>query len=162
MPTKSSRRAILAVARSEEEIFPAGRRLIRLHDADALPVPSRRRKRQRKPNDRPMTQEERDALEFEAIKVEFNWSNDEWAALWLPWVRVAAIYVRGDQDKLKELMADLVKEGNAPNLLEGLTRTKLHLEALYDLVQAALMRSFLMIERLGYSPDNPPPESRVN
>jgi hypothetical protein len=26
----------------------------------------------------------------------------------------------------------------------------------------ALMRSFVAIERLGYSPDNPPPDSRVN
>jgi hypothetical protein len=134
---------------------------IDIPDAGTLPVIPRR-KRRKKPSDRPMTQEERDALQFEAIKAEFDWSNDEWAATWLPWVRLAAIHVAGDQNKLKELMAEFVKAGEAGNTLEGLTRTKVHLEALTKLIDAALTRTFLVLERLGYSPDNPPPDSRVN
>jgi hypothetical protein len=109
-----------------------------------------------------MTQEERDALQFEAIKAEFDWSNDDWAATWLPWVRLAAIHVAGNQDKLKELMAGFVKDGEAENILEGLTRTRLHLESLHRLVDTALGRSFLVLERLGYSPDNLPPDGRVH
>jgi hypothetical protein len=93
---------------------------IKIPDADGLPITSRRRKRRH----RSMTQTERDALQFEAIKAEFGWSNDEWAATWLPWVRVAAVHVTGDHDKLKELMADFVKDGEASNVLEGLSRTK--------------------------------------
>jgi hypothetical protein len=62
---------------------------IDIPDSDALPVASRRKRRKR-PSDRPMTQEERNALNFEAIKAEFDWSNDEWAEMWLPWVRIAA------------------------------------------------------------------------
>jgi hypothetical protein len=46
--------------------------------------------------------------------------------------------------------------------LEGLTRTKKHLDALSKLMQAALTRMFLVIEEFGYSPGNPPPDSRVN
>jgi hypothetical protein len=129
-------------------------------DSNALPIT--RRKRPKKSNKRVMTQEARDAMQFNAIKAEFDWSNDDWASTWLPWVRVAAVHVGGDQDKLKDLMADFVKDGEAANILEGLTRTKMHLEALYKLVDAALMRSFLVLERLSYSPDNPPPDSRAN
>jgi hypothetical protein len=135
---------------------------IEIPDADGLPITSRRRKRRHRPGDRPMTQAERNALQFEAIKAEFDWSNDEWATTWLPWVRVAAVHVAGDHDKLKKLMADFVKDGEASNLLEGLSRTKKHLVALAKLIDTALSRSFLVLERLGYSPDNPPPETRVN
>jgi hypothetical protein len=131
---------------------------IKIPDADGLPITSRRRKRRH----RSMTQTERDALQFEAIKAEFGWSNDEWAATWLPWVRVAAVHVAGDHDKLKKLMADFVKDGEASNVLEGLSRTKEHLVALAELIDTALSRSFLVLERLGYSADNPPPETRVN
>jgi hypothetical protein len=63
---------------------------------------------------------------------------------------LAAVHVAGDQDRLKELMRELVSAGEAPNLLEGLTRTKKHLEALEKLIDVALVRSFLVLERLGY------------
>ena len=110
----------------------------------------------------PATQEERDAQQLVAIKAEFDWTNEQWSETWLPWVRVAGVQVGRDQDRLQETMRDLVAAGEAPNVLEGLTRTKQHLEALEKLIDAALMRSFLVLERLGYSPDNPPPNSRMN
>jgi hypothetical protein len=47
-------------------------------------------------------------------------------------------------------MREIVTAGEAPNILEGLTRTKKHLEALEKLIDAALARSFLILERLGY------------
>ena len=99
---------------------------------------------------------------MKAIRADFDWSNEHWATTWLPWVRIAAFQVNCDQDRLKEGMATLVKVGEAPNVLEGLTRTKMHLEALIKLIQNAETRSFLVLERLGYSPDNPPPDSRMN
>jgi hypothetical protein len=134
---------------------------IDIPDASTLPIAAPRKKR-KKAIKQPMTQQERDALQFEAIRAEFDWSNDEWAATWLPWVRLAAIHVACDQEKLKGSMAEFVKDGGAGNTLEGLTRTKMHLEALRKLVEAALNRSFLVLERLGYSPDNPPPDGRVH
>src|ERR1700683_422844 len=117
---------------------------IEIPDSDALPI--NRRKSRRRPKQAPATQAERDALEIVAIKAEFDWSNDEWAETWLPWIRVAAMQVGGDQDRLKDGMRRLVKSGEAPNVLEGLTRTKMHLEALHKLVDAALTRSFLVLE----------------
>jgi hypothetical protein len=30
------------------------------------------------------TQEERDAMRFQAIKANFDWSNEEWASTWPP------------------------------------------------------------------------------
>jgi hypothetical protein len=101
---------------------------IDIPDSAALHVASRRKRRKKKPDNRPMTQEERDALQFEAIKAEFDWSNDDWAAMWLPWVRVAAVYVGGDQDRTKEVWRAHALAGEAPNILEGLTLTRRHLE----------------------------------
>ena len=67
-----------------------------------------------------------------------------------------------DHDNLEKHMKTIVESGQAQTLLEGLTRTKDQLEILRKAMDAALMRSFLVLERLGYSPDNPPPESPVN
>ncbi|MEY9593680.1 hypothetical protein ABIA06_005971 [Bradyrhizobium yuanmingense] len=120
---------------------------IKIPDANNLPI-AKHRRRHKKPINRPMTQEERDALQFEAIKAEFDWSNDEWAATWLPWVRLAAIHVAGDQDKLKELMADFVKDGEAGNILEGLTRTR---NAPRDIAQARGRRTRPIIYCVGAS-----------
>ena len=111
---------------------------------------------------RPATQKERDALQFEAIKANFDWTNDDWASTWLPHVRVASLLVARDQDQLKATMHEIVATGGVPELLDNLTKTQQHLAALRKLVDVALQRSFLVIERLGYSPDNPPPESRAH
>ena len=108
------------------------------------------------------TQEQRDAMRFERIKAHFDWTNDDWSNTWLPWVRAAAMYVESDDAELKQLMADFVKSGEAPSMLEGLSELKAHLGALVKLSDVALNRSFLVLEQLGYSPENPPPTSRAN
>jgi hypothetical protein len=131
-----------------------------LPDSQALPIARRKNRKQRKVA--PATQAERDALQFAAINAEFDWTNEHWSETWLPWVRLAAVHVGGDQDRLQEAMREIVADGRAPNLLEGLTRTKKHLEGLEKLIGIALTRSFLILERLGYSPDNQPPDSRVH
>jgi len=46
-------------------------------------------------------------------------------------------------------------------MLEGWCETKKHLECLIKVCDVALNRSFLVLERLGYGPDNPPPDMRV-
>jgi hypothetical protein len=80
----------------------------------------------------------------------------------LPWVRVAAVVLNGDEPVLRDLIKSFVADGEMQNILEGFTRTKMHLDVPYKLLDAALGRSFLMLERLGYSPDNLPPDKRVN
>jgi hypothetical protein len=129
-----------------------------LPDAEKLPIPKRKRCK----TDQPMTQEERDALTWEAVKVEFNWSNEDWAAMWLPWVRYSIALTALDHDKLKELMADAIRAGEGPNLLEGLTRAKLHIGGMADHINGALHRCFLCVERLGYKPGEEFPEGPAN
>ena len=57
-----------------------------------------------------------------AICAKFNWSNDDWATTWLPWVRVAAVFAVGDRDGVKELVHD-----GSHEMLQGVARTKAHL-----------------------------------
>ena len=58
-------------------------------------------------------------------------------------------------------MANFVKAGLAPKLLEDGVKPKSILKALVKVCEAALMRSYLVLEPLGYSPENPPPDTRV-
>jgi hypothetical protein len=131
----------------------------KIPDSEALPV---ERKRRKKRGAEAATQEQRNAMRFEKIKLHFDWTNEDWAAAWLPWVRLAAAQVELDDVKLERLMAGLVKDGEAPNLLEGWSRLKAHLQAVVKLSDVALDRSFLVLERLGYSPDNLPPDQPVH
>jgi hypothetical protein len=112
--------------------------------------------------DRPMTQDERNAVRFEAVHCDFNWSNEDWAATWLPWVRLAIMALHTDDKDLTEMSGDIIKNGSMPDFLEGLTRTKRHLAALVEGVNAALNRTFLAVERHGYSPENPPPDGPIH
>jgi hypothetical protein len=127
-----------------------------------LPPIAPKRRSRKSTKDRPATQEQRDAVRLEAIRAEFDWTNEEWAITWLPWVRTAfAIIHLDDRGLLKEGIPGLIKDGAAPGLLEWLTRSKHHLEALANVLDVALGRAFLVLERHGYSPDNPPPDSPV-
>jgi hypothetical protein len=104
------------------------------------------------------TQAERDAMTFAGMEIEFDWTNDDWALAHLPHVRIATLILQRDHVALKEMMEGIAKEGLAPDMLENLTTTKHHLAALAEILDKALLRSFLVMERLGYSPDNSPPE----
>jgi hypothetical protein len=77
---------------------------------------------------------------------------------WLARVRLASVHVGGDRDQLKEAMRGIIEDGEGQNICEGLTRTKKHFDALSKLLAAALTRMFRVLEELGYSPDNPPPD----
>jgi hypothetical protein len=113
------------------------------------------RKPRRKPH-RAATQAERDTLRFKAIETNFNWTDQEWARAWLPGVRLAARLLADDDVALK---ASIVRLGGAvPTLLNELCETKEHLLALAEMVGIALSRTFVTLERLGYSPENPPPD----
>ncbi|MBR0693245.1 hypothetical protein [Bradyrhizobium lablabi] len=108
------------------------------------------------------TQAERDGLKFAPIYLEFKWTNEDWALAHLPTVRAVTMMLREDSDGLQERFGKLAAQGAAPQILEGLTLTKDHLMALAEACDIALTRSFLVLERLGYSPDNPPPGDGSN
>jgi hypothetical protein len=64
-----------------------------------------RRKRQR-----PMTEEERRAFRFKAIKINFNHTNEEWATMWLPWVRLAIASLDNDDKDLECIVGNMLKQ----------------------------------------------------
>lgn len=106
---------------------------------------------------------ERDDLHFEAVaNARFDWTNDEWAIAHLPFVRIALSKLHRDDVGLQSLLTDLIKDGRVPDLLDDMIRTREHLKALAKMIDIAVTRSFLVLERLGYSPENPPPTGRVN
>jgi hypothetical protein len=108
---------------------------------------------------RAATLTERNAIAFKGEQIDFNWTNEEWALTHLPMVRAATVVLRMDRHEVTEAMRRTVASGSAPDMLEGMTVTKKHLAALVDALDAALMRQFLCLEALGYSPENLPPES---
>ena len=110
----------------------------------------------------PATPEQRKAMTFPALKVSFEHTNDDWAITYLPRVRLATLILQRDDMVLEKLMAGFVKDGLAPEMMDGLCMTKEHLKSLVELCDVALARSFCVLERLGYNPDNPPTETRMH
>ncbi|CDX24494.1 hypothetical protein MPL3356_400098 [Mesorhizobium plurifarium] len=114
----------------------------------------------RKGKKRPASQEERNSMTWKGTKDDlFKWTNDEWSIRHLPQVRIASLVMKQDHEQLRTTMADICETGAVSDMLEQMMLTKEHLEALVDLLDRALFRSFLVLERLGYSPDNPPPDT---
>lgn len=116
-----------------------------------------------KPRKRPSTQAQRDAMTFQGEKIVFDWTNDDWVKAHLVTVRVACVIMGKDHEQLQSSLASAsISESCAVSeMLEQMTLTKKHLKALVELLDRSLLRSFLLLERLGYSPDNPPPDGPV-
>lgn len=124
---------------------------------NSKPRTSNARSSRKQSNVAPATEAERAALTFVRQDIKFEWSNEDWGLAHLPNVRMATLALQKDHVELQQLWVDLVEDGLAPDLLERWCETKHHLNALAVLIDDALTRSFLVLERLGYSPDNPPP-----
>jgi hypothetical protein len=110
----------------------------------------------------PATPEQRKAMTFKGEKINFDWTNDAWAAVFLPPIRLALVALQKDDKDLEEAVGSVVRDGIVPDLLDGLTSTKEHLEALAKMISTVLHRHFIVLERLGYDPDNPPPDAKLN
>jgi hypothetical protein len=106
-------------------------------------------------------QAQRNSLTFNPVETLFDWDNETWALTFLPRIRLASALLNNDERGCEKIMADCVRGGLAPDMLEGWCETKKHLECLIKVCDVALNRSFLVLERLGYGPDNPPPDMRV-
>ena len=70
------------------------------------------------------TPEQRKAMTFPALKVSFEHTNDDWAITYLPRVRLATLILQRDDMVLEKLMAGFVKDGLAPDMMDGLCMTK--------------------------------------
>lgn len=120
-----------------------------------------RRASKKKP--RPATQAERDAIHFEAVEgLDFNCTNDEWANANLPLVRVAVAMLGRNDVAHQSALASLMKTGVVPDMLDDMVQARENFKALAQMIDIALHRSFLVLERLGYTPENPPPDSVVH
>lgn len=95
-------------------------------------------------------------MQFSAVDVRFDWSNEQWARTNLPHVRIAATLLQRDDVQLTETIDGIVQSGAFNEMLDGFCVTKDHLKAVVDLLEAALARSFVALERLGFTPDAPP------
>jgi len=108
-------------------------------------------------NDAAATDAERALLTFTGQDIKFDWSNEDWGLAHLSNVRMATLALQKNHLELQQLWTEIVEDGLAPDLLERWCETKHHLNALVTIIDNALTRSFLVLERLGYSPENPPP-----
>lgn len=104
------------------------------------------------------TQAERDALSFEAIDAPFKWSNEDWSRAHLPWLRMASAFIQEDAGVMQARFAELAPHGVLPGALDMMCATRQHLLDCAQIIDVAVTRSFLVLERLGYSPENPPPD----
>ena len=94
-------------------------------------------------------------MTFPALAVRFDWTNETWARTNLPHVRIATMLVRRDDVQLTETIGRMTEAGIVNEMLDGLCDTKDHLKAVVELLDAALLRSFVALERLGFTPDAP-------
>jgi hypothetical protein len=88
-------------------------------------------------------------MSFKGKKVKFDWTNEEWAAAFLPTVRLALAALEKDEKEFEEAMGKAMRDGIVPDLLDGLSNTKEHLEALASMTGTVLHRHFVVLERLG-------------
>lgn len=108
---------------------------------------------------RAATQEQRNAVKFEAPLLG---DNETWALTFLPRVRMAMLFLKDDKG-CGEKMASFVKLDLASEVMEGWEDTKAHLEDLAALCDIALSRGFIELERLGYShPPLPCPQRQLS
>ncbi len=120
--------------------------------AEGMPKIKRASKR------RAATPAQRQAMTFEALEIDPHTFDVAWAENHLTTVRVAAVMLNRDDTALQQHMANICREGLAPELLEKLTLTKEQFVSIANMIDIVLNRSFIVLERLGYTPDNPPPD----
>ena len=110
-----------------------------------------------KKSEKPGTRAEPDELTFTPVNPSFEWDNDEWLATVLAQLRVATTLLKHDPQSLADEMTKLVQEGVVEDMLGDWRIARDRLDQLAGLLDVILLRSFLVLERLGYCPE--PPES---
>jgi hypothetical protein len=95
---------------------------------------------------------------FPAIDPKFDWENDEWALAFLPNVRVAVMIAERDDKGLEDVYREMIESGEMLVMptLKGLAETAEHLDALRALLNCAMERSIIVLERFGWDGDSEP------
>jgi hypothetical protein len=80
----------------------------------------------------------------------------------LEYVRFAVTMMNKDDRELEKAVAGLAEQGLMADLLREWTLSRDHFKGLANLCDTAVRRSFLVMERLGYSPYRPPPKRSMS
>jgi hypothetical protein len=111
---------------------------------------------------RAATAAEREVMTVSAQEFEFIRTNREWSERFLEYVRLAVVIVNKDDRELEKAVAGLAKRGLMAELLEERMLTRDHFKVLASLCNTAVCRSSRVMEQLGYSSDEPPPEQSTH
>jgi len=97
---------------------------------------------------------QRNAMTFSAQEFE--------SARFLEYVRFAVTMTNKDDREFEKAVAGLAEQGLMADLLKEWTLSRDHFKGLANLCDTAVRRSFLVMERLGYSPYKPLPKRSLS
>jgi len=97
---------------------------------------------------------QRNAMTFSAQEFE--------SKRFLEYVRFAVTMTNKDDREFEKAVAGLAEQGLMVDLLKEWTQSRDHFKGLANLCDTAVRRSFLVMERLGYSPYKPPPKRSMS
>ena len=103
---------------------------------------------------------EREAMTVSAQEFEFMWTNRDWSERFLEYVRLAVVIVNKNDRELGRAVGGLAKRGLMADLIKEWILTKD--QALATLCDTAVCRSSRVMQQLGYSSDDPPPEQSTH
>jgi hypothetical protein len=81
---------------------------------------------------------------------------EKWAAC-LTAVRLATLFLKRDDQEFEKVFSEIVAKSDAPDVLDAWCTAQEDLRDMIELLDTVLKKSFSVLERLGYSPDNLPP-----
>ena len=108
------------------------------------------------------TAAERKAMAGLAQEFEFIWTNRDWSERFLEYVRLAALIVKKDDRELGKAVGGLAERGLMADLIQEWILTRDHFKDLATLCDTAVCRSTRVMQQLGYSSDEPPPEQSTH
>jgi hypothetical protein len=108
------------------------------------------------------TAAERKAMAGSAQEFEFIWTNRDWSERFLEYVRLAALIVKKDDRELGKAVGGLAERGLMTDLIQEWILARDHFKDLTTLCDTAVRRSTRVMQQLGYSSDEPPPEQSTH
>ena len=108
------------------------------------------------------TAAERKAMAGSAQEFEFIWRNRDWTERFLEYVRLAALIANKNDRELGKAVGGLAKRGLMADLIQEWILTRDHFKVLATLCDTAVCRSSRVMQQLGYSSGEPPPEKSTH
>jgi hypothetical protein len=91
----------------------------------------------------------------------FDWLDERWASIHLPWIRLAAGVLGKDDSALEAAISKLSafegEDGSLATLFKRWREAKRDIDEMRHALDVAMTRSLNALERVGCRPDNSPP-----